>query len=121
MVQGRVDRFAVLADASAEFDEARDLAALGPAEPRVEQLLAFFAFEPEHLPELLFGQVGPEQLMVDLRDPGELGLLPVGEVLGVVPQRVAGAFEVTGVDAHPALAGGVRAVTTAGPARHRPR
>jgi len=85
MVQGRVDGFAVLADAAAEFDEARDPAALGPAEPGVQQLLAFLALEPEDLAELLLEQVGPEQLMVDLRDPGELGLLPVGEVLGVLP------------------------------------
>ena len=53
MVQGRVDRFAVFADASAKLDEARDAAALGPAEPGVQQLLAFLAFEGEDLPELL--------------------------------------------------------------------
>jgi hypothetical protein len=85
VVQGRVDGVAVLAEASPELDEARDPAALGPAEPGVQQLLAVLALEDEDLPELFFEQVGPEQLMVDLRDPGELGLLPAGEVLGVLP------------------------------------
>lgn len=58
MVQSRVDRLAVLADASAEFVEARDPAALGPAELGVEQLLAFLALKGEDLPELLLEQVG---------------------------------------------------------------
>jgi hypothetical protein len=34
---------------------------------------------------------------VGFLDPGELGLLPAGEVLGVLPQRVAGVLEVPGV------------------------
>ena len=52
MVQGRVDRFAVLADASAKLDGARDPAALCPAEPGVQELLAFLALEGEDLAEL---------------------------------------------------------------------
>jgi len=70
VVQRRVDGFAVFADASAELDEARDPAAPGPAEPGIQQPFAFLALEGEDLPELLFNQVAPEQLMVDLRDPG---------------------------------------------------
>ena len=112
MVQGRVDGFAMPGDASPKFDEARDPAAPGPAEPGVQQLLAFGALEGEDLPELLLEQVGPEQLVVDLRDPVQLGLLPVGEVLWVFPQRVAGALEVAGVHAHPTFAGGVPGVAS---------
>jgi len=111
MVQGRVDRFAMLGEPLSEVDEGGDAAPTGPAELGVQKLFAFAALEPEHLAELLLEQVGPVQLVVDLRDPGELGLLPVGEVLGVLPQRVAGAFEVAGVHAHPTLAGGVPGVT----------
>ena len=93
----------------------------GPAEPGVQQLLAFFSLEPEYLAELLFEQVGPEQLVVDLRDPGELGLLPVGEVLGVLPQRVAGALEVTGRACSSRPCGRrSRCRGGPGPGRHRP-
>ena len=48
--------------------------------------------------------------MIDLRDPCQLGLLPVRQVLGVLPQRAAGSLAVAGLHAHPALAGGVSGV-----------
>ena len=76
MLEGRVGRPPVLDDALGEFDEGWDAATLGPAQPAVEQCLAFLALEGEDLPELFFEQVGLEQLVVDLGDPGELGALP---------------------------------------------
>ena len=38
-------------------------------------------------------QVGAVQLGIGLRDPGELGMLPAGEVLGLLPQRVMGMLQ----------------------------
>jgi hypothetical protein len=55
----------------------------GPAQPGVEQRLALLALEGEDLPELLLEQVGRVELVIDLRNPGQLGLLAVGEVLRV--------------------------------------
>jgi hypothetical protein len=44
----------------------------------------------EHEPELLFEQVGAVEAVVVPRDPGELGGLAVGEVLGVLlPSRIS--------------------------------
>src|SRR5450759_5430302 len=56
---------------------------------------------------LLLEQVGPVEAVVDLGDPGQLGRLLLGEVFGVLPQRVPGVFEVAGVPAEPLLAGRV--------------
>jgi hypothetical protein len=44
-----------------------------------------------------FEQVGAPEAGVGFLDPGELGFLAAGEVLRVLPQRVAGVLEVPGV------------------------
>ena len=93
VVEGGVDRVAVFDDAVGEFDEDRDAAAPRPRDPPVQGLLAFLAFDRERVPQALFQQVGPIQAGVGLGDPGQLGGLAFGEVFGVLPQRVAGAFE----------------------------
>src|SRR5256885_17257071 len=51
---------------------------------------AGFAFDGEHVAQGFFEQVGAVQPGVGFGDPGQLVALPVGEVLGVLPQRVAG-------------------------------
>jgi hypothetical protein len=68
--EGGVDGLSMSGDPAPELHEGWDAAASGPAQPPLEQRLAFVALEREDLPELLFEQVGPEQLVVDLRDPG---------------------------------------------------
>jgi hypothetical protein len=45
------------------------------------------------MPQALFEQIGPIQAGIGFGDPGQLGGLTVGEVVGVLPQRVAGALE----------------------------
>jgi hypothetical protein len=50
---------------------------------------------------LLFEEIGPVELGVDRRDPGELGLLALGQVLGVLPQGVARSLQIVGVGLHP--------------------
>src|SRR5664280_2196138 len=59
------------------------------------------------LTQLLLEQVGPVEAVVDRGAPGQLGRLLLGEVFGVLPQRVPGVFEVAGVPAEPLLAGRV--------------
>ena len=87
---------AVSHDAAGQLDEGGDAAAPGPGDPPVQGLLAFFALDREHVPQALFEQVGAVQPGVGLGDPGQLGGLAFGEVLGVLPQRVAGALELAG-------------------------
>src|SRR4051794_3516810 len=70
-----------------------DAAAARPGDPRLERLDGFVVTEPEDQPEAFLEQVGTVQHRVGLRDPGQLGLLPGGEDLGVLPQRKAGVLE----------------------------
>lgn len=51
----------------------------------------------EDQPQALLQQVRAMQSGVRLRDPSELGLLVLGEVLPVLPQRIAGTLERLGV------------------------
>src|SRR5664280_927811 len=107
VLEAGVDRDTVLGDPLGQVDESGDPAAPGPGQPMVEQALAVLALEREDLTQLLLEQVGPVEAVVDLGDPGQLGRLLVGEVFGVLPQRVPGVFEVAGVPAGPLLAGRV--------------
>src|SRR5207244_621944 len=88
---------AVTNDFALQRDEDGDAAAAGPADPAVERVFAGLAFEREHQPQAFFEQVGAVQSRIAFGDPGELGLLTAGEVLRVLPQRVAGSFECLGV------------------------
>ena len=89
----------VLADLPAELDELRDAAAGGLLEPSGEGFAGGFwlAFEGEYDAYSFFEQPGAIKVGVSLLDPGELGLLPAGEVVRVLPQGVAGALEGAGV------------------------
>ena len=51
----------------------------------------------EHEPQLFLQQVGPVEPVVVAGDPGQLGGLAGGEVLGVLPQRVATVLQLFGV------------------------
>jgi hypothetical protein len=88
--QHRFDAGEVLADPAAELDERGDPTSCGPVESLVEHEDRSHALDGDDGSELLFEQVGVVETAVDLGDPGELGLLAGGEVLGVLPQRVAG-------------------------------
>lgn len=83
-------------DTADQFDEHRDAAAPCPAEPPVQGLLAVLAFDRENPPQAFFEQIGAIQPGVGLGDPGQLRALTFGEILGVFPQRIAGALEPAG-------------------------
>ncbi len=74
-----------------------------PADPSVERLFAFFAFDREHVAQSFFEEVGAPQPRVGLGDPVELVALAAGEVAGVLPERVAGRWSVLGVAGGAAL------------------
>ena len=90
------DDLAVTHDTADQFDEHRDAAAPCPAEPPVQGLLAVLAFDRENPPQAFFEQIGAIQPGVGLGDPGQLRALTFGEILGVFPQRIAGALEPAG-------------------------
>src|SRR4029453_16135923 len=83
----------MLGDRPSEPDQGRDAAAPGPGQPRLEQHRRPHALELEHQPKLLLQQVGAVQAIVDLGDPGKLAPLAAGQVLWVLPQRIARALE----------------------------
>src|ERR1035438_8229527 len=64
---------------------------------RVRACLPSSPFEFERGPQPFFEQVCAVEVGVGFLDPGEFGILAAGEVLGVFPQRVAGAGEAFGV------------------------
>ena len=76
------DPGAVLLDPVVELDEGGDLAAAGPGEPGVEHGDGLVAAMLEHEPQLFLQQVGPVEAVVVAGDPGQLGGLAGGEVLG---------------------------------------
>src|SRR6476646_10587925 len=63
---------------------------------RSEGLLAFLALDRKHMPQPLFEQISTIEPGVGLGDPGQLGALAFGEVLGVLPQRITGTLELAG-------------------------
>ena len=81
-------------DAFGEVHEGGDARSASPGEPSVECVFAGLAFDREHVAQALFEQVAAVQARVGL---GELVALAVGEVLGVLPEGVAGALERSGV------------------------
>ena len=54
---------------------------------------AFLAFDRKHAAQTLFEQISTVEPGVGLGDPGQLGGLAVGEILGGFQQRIAGALE----------------------------
>ena len=81
------------ADASGEVHERGDATASGPREPALEGVFAGLAFNGEDVAQALFEQVAAIEARVGLGDPVELVALVVGEVLGVLPERVTGVLE----------------------------
>ena len=79
-------------DLACEFGEGRDAAAAGPGQPAVQSgdggRGALGLRDPVDRTQALLEEVGPVQARVVGRDPGELGALPLGQVLRVLPQRV---------------------------------
>ena len=69
----------------------------GPGQPAGQGVLAGFPFEAEHVTQPFFEEVGAIEGRMGFRDPGELGCLADGQVIGVLPQRVAGTVEALGV------------------------
>jgi hypothetical protein len=81
-------------DRLGELDERGQATSPGPRDPLVEQPDRVLGGQPVDLPELLLEQVRPVQPGVGLLDARELRGLAVGEVFGVLPQRVPCALEI---------------------------
>ncbi len=97
MLDGGEDGFAVAADAGTEGDEGIEAASGGPAQPPVQGLDGFVAGQLEDQSQTFLEQVGAVEAGVGLGDPGQLVGLSFGEVLGVLPQCLAGPFQGSGV------------------------
>ena len=89
---GGEDRGPVFHDPSLQLDERVDAAAAGPADPPVQRRGCLGGVETEDQPQAFLEQVGPVQPWVGLGDPGQLRLLPAGQVLRVLPQRIPGSL-----------------------------
>lgn len=83
----------MLGDALLELDERCDPAAPCPRDPSVQRLGGLVCWELEDGTQAFFEQIGAVEPRISLGDPRKLRLLLVGEVLGVLPQRVAGVLE----------------------------
>ena len=94
--EGGVDRVAVFDDLAGQLDEGRDTAAPRPGDPPVQGLFSFLSFDGEDMAQAFFEQIGAVQSGIGLGDPGQLVVLAFGEVLGVLPQGVAGTLEPAG-------------------------
>jgi hypothetical protein len=95
MAQGGFDPRALLGDPPGELDERLQPASPCPRQPRVEQLERVLeARSVVDLAQLFFEQVGAVDRGVELLNPGELGLLAFGQVLGLLPEREPGALEI---------------------------
>jgi len=95
-------RVAVFDDVPLQLDEGRDSAPPRPPDPDLEGFGGLVDRELEDQPEAFFEQVAPVQSRVGSGDPGEFGLLSAGEVLGVLPQRIASVLERLRVPGGPA-------------------
>ena len=83
----------VFDDATLQLHEGGNPAAPRPPDPDLERLRGLGVGQLEDQSQAFFEQVGTVQPRVGLGDPGQLGLLPDREVLGVLPQRVAGMLQ----------------------------
>ena len=81
----RLDSVALFGDAAGELDEWLEPAAAGPLQPRLEQRECVLGVDAVDVSELLGEEVGAVQPLVELLEPGELELLTLGEVAGVLP------------------------------------
>ena len=97
MFERGVDLVSDGSDAFGEVHERQDSAASGPGQPAIQGDLAGLALGDEHVAQAFFEQVAAVQSRVGFGDPRQLLPLPVGEVVGVLPQRVAGALEPAGI------------------------
>ena len=105
--EGGLDVGPVPGDRLGQLHEGGDAAAPGPGQPRLEQHGGPHTLEREHQPEFFLQQVGAVEAVVDLGDPGEFGALVGGQVARVLPQRIAGTFELARQGSLPVLAGRV--------------
>jgi hypothetical protein len=91
-----LDAGALVANRAGELSERLEATSPGPLQPRVEDGDRLVAINAVDLSELFFEQGGAVQALVDVLDVDELELLASGQVLGVFPQREAGALEIFG-------------------------
>ena len=91
------DLGAVADDGALQSHELLDPGSSGPADPVVEGVDGLVVGQLEDQPEAFLEEVRPVQGGFGLGDPGEFGVLPGGEVLGVLPQREPGVLQRLGV------------------------
>lgn len=77
-----MDAGQVPADLLPHFGEFGDAAAGCPRQPAGQGVLTFFPFALERGPQPFFEQVSTLEVGVGFLDPGELGFLAAGQVLG---------------------------------------
>jgi hypothetical protein len=105
VVDGGLDSGALLGERACELDERCEPAAARPLQPGVQQRNRVFGGDAVDLAQLLFEQVGAVEPLVGALDGGEPGVLAATEVLGVLPEREAGALELAGDGGLAGLAG----------------
>jgi hypothetical protein len=96
VIEGRIDGFAVPDNPLLQDDELPDATASGPADPSVQGFFTGLALEDKHQAQAFLEQVGPIQPGIGLSNPLQLGALPDGQVLRVLPQRIPAVLQARG-------------------------
>ena len=97
VLEGDEDGVNVVGDGVAEAHEGVDTGTPGPLHPLLQEFDRLHEGELEYEAEVLLEQMGAEQRLVDALDPDQLAFLAWGEVLGILPERVAASLELPGV------------------------
>ena len=92
----RLDPGALLGDRLGELDEGLEAGSSCPFQPVLQQRERVLVGQVVDLAQLLFEEVGAVDRGVELLDERELGLLAVGQVLGLLPEREARSLELFG-------------------------
>jgi hypothetical protein len=77
----------VTGDAVGDGDEGLQPTASGPLQPVLQSSTASSKRSWKMSPKCSLSRVGPVEALVDPLDPGQLAALPVGEVVGIAPER----------------------------------
>jgi len=93
VLKGDEDGVDVVGDGVTEADEGVNAGTPCPLHPLFKEQDGVVEGQLKDESEVLLEQVGTEQWLVDALDPGQLADLLVGQVLGVLPERIARALQ----------------------------